>query len=58
MTAEFKKGLLWASPERVANGIVDACARGTPVAYLPSFWRIIMLMICHVPEVVFRRFRL
>lgn len=58
MTAEFKKGLLWASPERVASGIVDACARGTPVAYLPTFWLLIMLVIRRIPESIFRRMKL
>jgi short-subunit dehydrogenase len=58
MTAEFKKGLLWASPDKIATGIVAACDRGTPIAYLPSFWRLIMIIIRHMPESVFLRLRL
>src|ERR1700690_3871484 len=58
MTAAFAKNALWASPARVARDIVRAIERGTPVVYTPWFWRIIMTLICAVPERVFRRLRL
>ncbi len=58
MTAEFKKGLLWASPERVAKAIVGAMLRGTPVVYTPWFWRPIMAVIRGLPESIFVRLRL
>lgn len=58
MTAAFKKGALWASPEQVARGIVRAVARRRSVAYLPGFWWAIMRVITHLPEFVFRRIRL
>lgn len=58
MTAAFRKGALWASPERAARGIAHAVARGTDVAYVPGFWRWIMLVIRHIPEPVFKRMRL
>jgi len=58
MTAAFKKGLLWASPEAVATSIVRAIDRGTPVLYTPWFWRPIMWIIRAVPENVFRRLKL
>jgi decaprenylphospho-beta-D-erythro-pentofuranosid-2-ulose 2-reductase len=58
MTAAFKKGLLWASPETVATSIVRAIDRGTPVLYTPWFWRPIMWIIRAVPEHVFRRLKL
>ena len=32
--------------------------RGTPVLYTPWFWRFIMMVICAVPERLFRRLRL
>ncbi len=58
MTAAFKKGALWATPEQVARGIVRAVARRKSVAYLPGFWWGIMRVITHIPEFVFRRIKL
>jgi short-subunit dehydrogenase len=55
MTAAFKKGVLWASPARVARDIVHAMDRGTPVIYTPGFWRLIMALVRAVPEAMFRR---
>jgi short-subunit dehydrogenase len=57
MTAEFDKGPLWASPERVAADIVRAMARGRSVIYTPGFWRWIMLVIRLIPERLFVRLR-
>ena len=58
MTAAFEKGILWADPERVARGILRAIAKKKPVAYLPGFWRFIMLIIKHIPEPIFKRLNL
>lgn len=58
MTAAFRKGALWATPDQVARGIVRAVARRRGVAYLPWFWWGIMRVITHLPEAVFRRIRL
>lgn len=58
MTATFKKGALWATPEQVARGIVRAIDGRRSVAYLPGFWRLVMLVIKHIPETVFRRITL
>jgi short-subunit dehydrogenase len=58
MTATFAKNALWASPSRVARDIVHAIERATPVLYTPWFWRPIMLLVCAVPERLFRRLRL
>jgi hypothetical protein len=52
------KGLLWAQPDGVARGIVGAVARGRNVVYLPGFWRLIMAVIVHVPERIFKRMSL
>jgi short-subunit dehydrogenase len=49
---------LLASPERVARGIYQAVIRGKNVVYLPWFWRYIMLLICAIPEGIFKRLRL
>ena len=58
MTNEFEKGLLWASPDRVARGIVRAIDRYDSIAYVPWFWAPIMWVIKLLPEPVFRRMRL
>jgi decaprenylphospho-beta-D-erythro-pentofuranosid-2-ulose 2-reductase len=58
MTAAFKKGALWASPEKVARGIVRAADARRNVVYLPGFWRLIMLVIRMVPEGIFKRLKL
>lgn len=59
MTAAFeKKGLLWAQPDQIAQGIVAAVERGRNEVYLPWFWRWIMFMILHIPEGIFKRLRL
>ena len=58
MTARFRKGLLWASPETVGAGIVAAIARGRSVVYLPGFWRIVMAVLRALPEAVFLRLRI
>jgi short-subunit dehydrogenase len=57
MTAAFPKGPLWATPGGVAPAIVSAIDRGTAVAYVPWFWRWIMLAIRHVPDFLFRRMK-
>jgi decaprenylphospho-beta-D-erythro-pentofuranosid-2-ulose 2-reductase len=58
MTAEFRKGMLWVTPERVATDIVRAMDRGSGVVYTPWFWRPIMAVVRFIPEVVFKRIRL
>jgi decaprenylphospho-beta-D-erythro-pentofuranosid-2-ulose 2-reductase len=58
MTASFKKGLLWAQPNTVAKQIVKAIDQKKSVVYTPGFWRWIMLIIQHIPNVVFKRIKL
>jgi decaprenylphospho-beta-D-erythro-pentofuranosid-2-ulose 2-reductase len=56
MTAGFtKKGLLWAKPEQVAPVIAAAAQSGGPIVYAPPFWRLVMLVIRHLPIFVFNR---
>lgn len=58
MTASFKKGALWATPEQVARGILRAIDKRKAVAYLPWFWWGIMQVVKHIPEAAFRRIKL
>jgi decaprenylphospho-beta-D-erythro-pentofuranosid-2-ulose 2-reductase len=55
MTAAFKKGPLWASPDSVGKQIARALVRGTPVLYTPGFWRPVMWIVRSIPETMFRR---
>jgi len=58
MTANFKKGALWAQPETVARGIYRAIKWRRNVIYLPWFWRLIMMVIRLIPEPLFKRMKL
>ena len=58
MNAAFSKGALWAQPGDVARGIVAAIDKGRDEVYLPGFWRLIMLVIRHIPEFVFKKLSL
>lgn len=59
MTAAFDKGgPLWASADQVAAGIVQAIDKKRNVAYLPWFWWIIMNIIRHIPEFIFKKMKM
>jgi NAD(P)-dependent dehydrogenase (short-subunit alcohol dehydrogenase family) len=47
-----------ASPEMVAETMLKAVARKTPILYVPWFWQYIMLVIKHIPERVFMRLKI
>lgn len=50
MTAEFKKGLLWAKPANVAVKIVKAIDAKKNEVYVPAFWWAIMAVIKRLPK--------
>lgn len=59
MTAHFEnKGSLWAQPETIAKDIVHAIEKRLSVVYTPWIWRWIMLIIRHIPEIIFKRLSL
>ena len=58
MTAQIKKGPLFATPAVVGQGIVAAIRQRKGEVYLPWFWRYIMIIIQHIPEMIFRKLRL
>jgi decaprenylphospho-beta-D-erythro-pentofuranosid-2-ulose 2-reductase len=58
MTAGMKKGPLFSSASRVGALAWRAIRRGKPVAYLPGWWRWVMLAIRSVPTAVFHRTKL
>jgi short-subunit dehydrogenase len=54
MTAHLPpRGL--ASPEAVAQAIVAAIDKGSPVVYAPARWALIMMVIRHLPRFIFNR---
>ena len=59
MTADIEKGgPLWAQPEDIAKGIMHAIEKRKNTVYLPWFWRIIMGIIIHIPEFIFKKLSL
>jgi len=58
MTAAFRKGALWSTPERVARDITRGIERRAAVVYTPGFWRAIMFVIRSIPEFIFRKISL
>jgi decaprenylphospho-beta-D-erythro-pentofuranosid-2-ulose 2-reductase len=58
MTAHLPQNALFASPQQVAQGIVRAVERRRDIAYVPWFWRWIMLLICAIPGRLFKKMNL
>jgi short-subunit dehydrogenase len=48
---------LVASPEDCASAMLAAADRGQAVAYVPFFWRYIMLVIQHIPAQIMKRLK-
>ena len=55
MTAGMKAAPLSTTPEAVADAVVRGIARGTDVVWVPPTLRVVMMVLRHVPTVVFRR---
>jgi short-subunit dehydrogenase len=58
MTADFKKGLLWVGPDKVAKDIVKALDKHQDILYTPWYWRWIMMIIKSIPEFIFKKLKL
>jgi short-subunit dehydrogenase len=58
MTAGIPKNALFASPATVGRAIYRAIEAGRDVAYIPAFWRLILLVVKSIPESIFKRLRL
>jgi len=58
MTANFKKGALWAQPEKIGAIIVKSLEKGRGEVYAPGFWAGIMFIIRMIPDPIFRRLKL
>jgi len=55
MTAHLKKGLLASTPEKVAKDIEKAIEKGKDILYTPRRWLLIMFIIRHIPEKIFKK---
>ena len=53
--ASTANGAKMASVQEVAQGIVAAIEKGTPVAYVPGKWWLIMMVIRHLPSFIFNK---
>jgi len=49
---------LIAARDKVASALLRAMNEHKNVVYLPWFWRYIMLIICHIPESIFKKLKL
>jgi len=58
MTSDFKKGLLWVKPEKIAKDICKAIKKRKDVIFTPWYWRWIMLIITSIPERIFKKMNL
>jgi decaprenylphospho-beta-D-erythro-pentofuranosid-2-ulose 2-reductase len=58
MTAGVKKGPLCTSAEKAGQLVWKAMRQGKPIAYIPGWWRWILLVIRLIPRAIFYRTRL
>ncbi|MDY7227629.1 SDR family oxidoreductase [Hyalangium rubrum] len=58
MTAHLPKNKLFASPDKVARGILRAADGRKNEVYVPGIWALIMLIIRSIPEGIFKRLKL
>lgn len=58
MTAQFRKGLLWATPQTIALSIDRAIEKRRDVVYAPWFWLGIMTVIQLIPERLFKTLKI
>lgn len=57
MTARFEKGLLWSSPETIAEIIIKSVVKKKHTVYAPGYWRFIMFVVNAIPEFIFKRLK-
>ena len=58
MTAKFKKGLIWSTPQEIAIRICEGVEKKYDVIYAPWYWWWVMGVIRLVPELIFKKIRL
>jgi len=55
MTAGLKPPPFAGEPEQVATAVIRAIDAGKPLIYAPAIWRLVMLVIRHLPRFVMRK---
>jgi len=58
MTADIKGYEKFAEPEKVAQEIVNAIDKKKDVLYTPGIWLVIMFIVRHIPERIFKKMNL
>lgn len=58
MTEHFKKGALWAKPDKIAKCISSSIDNKKDIVYLPKIWFFIMLIIKNIPEFLFKKLKM
>lgn len=55
MTAGLPEPPFAGDADAVAQQVLRAIDRGTPEVYAPAIWRLVMLVVRHLPRFVMRR---
>jgi short-subunit dehydrogenase len=55
MTSHLKQSFLFVSPDFIAKEIIRGIEQGIDHMYIPSFWRLIMMIIRAIPEKIFMK---
>jgi short-subunit dehydrogenase len=58
MTAHLPKNFLFAKVDVVARSIFEGINALKDIIYVPGYWRLIMCVIKHIPETIFKRLNL
>ena len=58
MTAHLPKNFLFAKVDVVARSIFEGIDAQKDIIYVPGYWRLIMCVIKHIPETIFKRLNL
>jgi len=59
MTAGIDKGgPLWSSPDRIAAIIEKSISKKRHTVYAPFYWRYILLIVCSIPEFIFKKLKI
>ena len=58
MTAHIKHGPISGDARRTGEGIYYGIMKGQDIVYVPWFWRIIMSIVCSIPEKFFKRLKM
>jgi hypothetical protein len=55
MTEGLKPPPFAGEPDQVARRVLRAIDAGTPMVYAPPIWRLVMLVIQHLPRFLMRK---